>query len=110
MTSKKETRGGTKKIPYAFTAHGVTMLASVLRGKRAISMNIAIVRAFIAMRHFANSHKDLFEQMNDLRKEIQMRLAEYDTQLSSIYDALENLLDKKEEEKETKKNGRKETG
>ncbi|MEI9955745.1 MAG: ORF6N domain-containing protein [Ferruginibacter sp.] len=87
-----------KYLPYAFTEHGVTMLASVLKSKKAINMNIAIVRAFIAMRHFANSHKDLFEQINDLRKEIQMRLGEHDTQLASIYDALENLLDKKQEE------------
>ena len=87
-------------MPYAFTEHGVTMLASVLKSKKAIDMNIAIVRAFIAMRHFANSHKDLFEQINDLRKEMQTRIGEHDTQLSAIYDALENLLDKKEEEKE----------
>jgi ORF6N domain len=91
-----------KYLPYAFTEHGVTMLASVLKSKKAIDMNIAIVRAFIAMRHFANSHKDLFEQINDLRKEMQTRLGEHDTQLAAIYDALENLLDKKEEEQEVK--------
>lgn len=93
-----------KYLPYAFTEHGVTMLASVLKSKKAIDMNIAIVRAFIAMRHFANSHKDLFEQINDLRKEMQTRLGEHDTQLAAIYDALENLLDKKEEEQEAKQN------
>lgn len=65
-------------------------------------MNIVIVRAFIAMRYFANSHKDLFEQINDLRKEMQTRLREHDIQLAAIYDALENLLDKKEEEQEAK--------
>jgi ORF6N domain len=91
-----------KYLPYAFTEHGVTMLASVLKSKKAIDMNIAIVRAFTAMRHFANSHKDLFEQISDLRKEIETRLGEHDTQLAAIYDALENMLDKKEEEKEIK--------
>jgi ORF6N domain len=90
VTSSQKHRG---TIPYAFTEHGVTMLASVLRSKKAIDMNIAIVRAFIAMRHFANSHKELFEQINDLRKEMQTRLGEHDTQLGAIYDALENLLD-----------------
>lgn len=85
-------------MPFAFTEHGVTMLASVLNTDKAINMNIAIVRAFTAMRHFANSHKDLFELMNDLRKEMQTRLGEHDTQLAAIYDALESLLDKKEEE------------
>ena len=97
VTGSQKHRGNT---PYAFTELGVTMLASVLKSKRAMDMNIAIVRAFIAMRHFANSHKDLFEQINDLRKEMLTRIGEHDTQLSAIYDALENLLDKKEEEKE----------
>ena len=87
-------------MPYAFTEHGVTMLASVLKSKKAIDMNIAIVRAFIAIRHFANSHKDLFEQINELRKEMQNRIGEHDVQLASIYDALENLLDKKGDENE----------
>lgn len=94
--------GGTRYLPFAFTEHGVTMLASVLNSDKAIEMNIAIVRAFIAMRHFANSHKDLFEQINDLRKEMQTRLGEHDTQLAAIYDALENLLYKKEEEQEAR--------
>ncbi|MEO6232890.1 MAG: ORF6N domain-containing protein [Ferruginibacter sp.] len=93
-------RGGTRYMPFAFTEHGVTMLASVLNSDKAIDMNIAIVRAFTAMRHFANSHKDLFEQLHELRTELQIRIGEHDVQLASIYDALENLLDKKEDENE----------
>ena len=92
-----------KYLPYAFTEHGVTMLASVLKSKKAIDMNIAIVRAFIAMRQFANNHKGLTEQMQELRIELQNRIGEHDVQLASIYDALENLLDKKEEESQKKK-------
>ena len=95
-----QARRNIKITSFAFNEHEVAMLASVLRSKKAIAMNIAIVRTFIAMRHFANSHKDLFEQINDLRKEMQTRLGEHDTQLAAIYDALENLSDKKEEEKE----------
>jgi phage regulator Rha-like protein len=94
---------GKVYTPYAFTEHGVTMLASVLRSKKAIAMNIAIVRAFTAMRHFANSHKDLFEQINDIRKEMQTRIGEHDSQLAAIYTALENLLDT-EAEKKAKEN------
>ncbi len=75
ITSK---RGGTRYMPFAFTEHGVTMLAPVLNADKAIDMNIAIVRAFIAMQHFANSHKDLFEQISDLR-EMKTRLGEHDT-------------------------------
>ena len=70
--------------PYAFTGYGVTMLASVLRSKKAIDMNIAIVRTFMAMRYFANSNKELFEQIIALRKEMQTRIGEHDTQLSAI--------------------------
>jgi phage regulator Rha-like protein len=92
-----------KYLPYVFTEHGVTMLASVLKSKRAIDMNIAIVRAFIAIRHFANNHKNLAEQMQELRIELQSRIGEHDVQLASIYDALENLLDKKEDENTQKK-------
>ena len=93
----------TNTTPYAFTEHGVTMLASVLKSKRAIDMNIAIVRAFIAIRYFATSHKDLAGQIQELRIELQNRIGEHDVQLASIYDALENLLDKKEVENEEKR-------
>jgi phage regulator Rha-like protein len=84
--------------PFAFTEHGVTMLASVLRSERAIKMNIEIVRAFIAVRHYINKHKNISEQINDLRIEMQKEFGERDVQIASIYDALENLLDKKEDE------------
>jgi phage regulator Rha-like protein len=98
-TGSQKHRGST---PYAFTEHGVTMLASVLRSKKAIDMNIAIVRAFIAIKELVNKHRDLHEQIHELRLEMQNRIGEHDVQLTSIYDALENLLDKKEEENETK--------
>lgn len=97
MSSRKHR--GKVYTPYAFTEHGVTMLASVLRSKKAIAMNIAIVRAFTAMRHFANNHKDLFEKIEDLRKEMQTRIGEHDSQLAAIYNALENLLDTEAEKK-----------
>src|SRR5690348_8596714 len=45
----KTGRGGRRTLPYAFTDHGVTMLASVLNSERAVQMNIAIVRVFIKM-------------------------------------------------------------
>ena len=87
-----------KYLPYAFTEHGVTMLASVLRSKKAIDMNIAIVRAFTAMRRFAKNNNDLIGQIQELKIEMQARLGENDVQLTAIYDALENMLDKKQNE------------
>ncbi len=93
-------------MPFTFTEQGVTMLASVLNSDKAIDMNIAIVRAFITIRHFANGYKDFFEQIDNLRKEIHIRIGEHDVELSSIYDAFENLPDKKEAENEKEKKWR----
>ena len=57
-------------IPYAFTEQGVAMLSSVLRSEKAIQVNIAIVRAFIAMRQYANSFSVLAAKVGDLEKEL----------------------------------------
>lgn len=81
-------------LPYAFTEHGVTMLASILKSPIARKMNIAIVRAFIALRKFAIQYKDILEQLDGLREKI----GSHDAQLNQIYEALENMLDKKTEE------------
>lgn len=81
--------------PFAFTEHGVTMLASVLKSKRARKMNIAIVRAFIGMKKFVLHYKELAGQIHELRE----RIGEHDVQLNKIYDAIENLLDDKTENK-----------
>jgi phage regulator Rha-like protein len=102
IVTASQKKRNTNVTPYAFTEHGVTMLASVLKSPKARQMNIAIVRAFIAMRHFVNKHKDLSEQIHELRIELQNRIGEHDVQLSAIYDALENLLDKKEDENQKK--------
>lgn len=58
-------------------------------------MNIAIVRAFIALKRFANKNAAILHLVQELKD----RIDEHDTQLSSIYDAIENMLDEKEEEK-----------
>ena len=86
-------QGKRKKsaLPFAFTEHGVTMLASVLRSPRAVKMNIAIVRAFIALRQNAHHYKQIAEQLDAIRG----RLGEHDAQFNHLYDAFENLMDKK---------------
>lgn len=81
----------TKYLPYAFTEQGVAMLSGVLNSDKAISMNIAIMRAFVEIRR-------LIMQQNDIR-EIWQRVSQHDAQLSEIYDAIENLLDKKAAER-----------
>lgn len=99
VTLETEGRGRhSKYLPFVFTEHGVTMLASVLRSERAVKMNIAIVRAFIALRQFAVNYRELADQVKELRGTVD----NHNGQLTQIYDALENLLDEKASEKNWK--------
>ena len=54
--------------PYAFTEHGVVMLASVLNSEQAIAINVQIVRTFVKLREMVTSHKELSVQLNELEK------------------------------------------
>lgn len=89
MSSVKH-RGKTY-TPYAFTEHGVAMLASVLKSSKARKMNIAIVRTFIALRKTVPKFADIKQQIEALKE----RIGEHDVQLAQIYDSIENLLDEK---------------
>jgi ORF6N domain len=92
IVTLKSGRGQHPKfMPYAFTEQGVAMLSGVLSSDKAIDMNIAIMRAFVAVRNVSLKQNDLKEQM----REIKERLGEHDVQLNQIYDAIENLLDEK---------------
>src|SRR5579872_2412155 len=51
--------GGRRRPPYAFTEHGVAMLSSVLSSKRAVALNILIIRAFVRLREYLATHQDL---------------------------------------------------
>ena len=81
----------SKYQPYAFTEQGIAMLSGVLNSDKAISMNIAIMRAFVEIRRIVFRQNDLKEQL----REIKERLGEHDAQLNQIYEAMENLLDEK---------------
>ena len=95
IESDKDSKGGTRYLPYAFTEHGVAMLSGVLNSEKAIQMNLAIIRAFIEMRNLIIVHTDWKEQLRELKG----RIGEHDAQLNQIYDALENLLDEKAAER-----------
>lgn len=87
MTYNK--RRPTSALPYAFTEQGVAMLSGILNSEKAINMNIAIMRAFVEIRRIIFRQSDLKQQLQEIKE----RITEHDTQLNSIYDALENLLD-----------------
>jgi hypothetical protein len=75
------------------------MLASILKSKKAVKMNIAIVNAFIALKEFALNYKDLAGQIYTIRQTV----SSHSDQLNQIYDAIENMMDETEEKKEQKR-------
>ena len=60
--------GGRRTKPYVFTEQGVAMLSSVLRSEKAISVNIAIMRAFVKIRQLALTNEDLARRLTELEK------------------------------------------
>jgi hypothetical protein len=61
-------RGGRRYSPFAFTEHGVVMLSSVLRSRRAVQMNIFVVRAFVRLRELIAGNKDLAARIEKLER------------------------------------------
>ena len=59
-----------KYLPYAFTEQGVAMLSSVLRSKRAVQVNIAIMRAFVKLRGILFAHKELADKLKELEEKV----------------------------------------
>ena len=81
--------GGTRKLPYAFTEQGVAMLSSVLRSKRAVHVNIAIMRAFVRLREILAAHKDLASKLGELEKKYEG----HDKKIQSIFQAIRQLME-----------------
>lgn len=95
VTASNQRKRNIMALPFAFTEHGVTMLASVLRSDIAIQMNIAIVEAFIAMRKFSKNYEMLAGKLQQLERK-------YDKQFDNIFEALKYLLEKDKIEEEHK--------
>ena len=87
VTASDQRKRNIAAIPYAFTEHGVTMMASILKSEKAIQMNIAIVEAFIALKKYSHNY-------NTISKKLQKLERKYNRQFKDVYDALKYLLDK----------------
>jgi ORF6N domain len=85
-------RGGRRYAPYVFTEQGVAMLSSVLRSKRAVAVNIAIMRAFVELRRAAASYAAIEKKLEALERETKGKLGQHDQQLSEIFQALRQLI------------------
>ncbi len=88
VISKKKGRGGTRKLPYAFTEQGVAMLSSVLNSETAIQVNIQIIRLFTKMKELILDNKDLWMKI----EKIEQNLVKHDDEIKAIFDYLKKLL------------------
>jgi len=77
--------GGRRYPPYAFTEQGVAMLSSVLRSKRAVQVNIEIMRTFVCLRRMLASQEALARKLASLEKK-------YDSQFKLVFEAIKQLM------------------
>ena len=78
-------RGGRRYRPYAFTEQGVAMLSSVLNSKRAILVNIEIMRTFVRLRRILSDNAQLAAKLDALERK-------YDAQFKVVFDAIRELM------------------
>ena len=76
--------GGRRYLPYVFTEQGVAMLSSVLHSKRAVLVNVEIMRAFVRLRRILAENASLAHRLNELEKK-------YDVQFKLVFDVLRKL-------------------
>ena len=77
--------GGRRYPPYAFTEQGVAMISSVLNSKKAIQVNIEIMRAFVKLRNLLSTNEELARKLEQLEKK-------YDSQFKVVFDAIKKLM------------------
>jgi phage regulator Rha-like protein len=87
--------GARRSRPFAFTEQGVAMLSSVLNSKKAIKVNIQIMRAFVKLREILSTHKELAEKL----KELELKIDSHDQQIQAIFDVINQLLSPPEKPK-----------
>lgn len=92
VTSISTDKMGLRYPPYAFTEQGVAMLSSVLRSKRAIQVNIQIMRTFTKMKEMLSTNKELKRKVEAMEKK-------YDQQFQVVFEAINKLLEPPERTK-----------
>ena len=85
VTSSSGGYGGLRKLPSAFTEHGALMVANVLKSRRAAQVSVEVVRAFVQLRRFALSNRELARKVCELEQR-------YDGQFHHVFEALRALL------------------
>jgi hypothetical protein len=80
--------GGRRYLPFVFTEQGVAMLSSVLQSKRAALVNIRIMRAFVKLRNWVITNKELAKKLLELEKKFDA----HDGQLKQVFSAIYGLM------------------
>lgn len=80
--------GGRRKIPSAFTEHGVLMLSSVLNSDRAIQVNIQIMRIYAKLRGMLMTNKDILLKLEKLERQV----SNHDENFKIVFKYLKELL------------------
>jgi len=78
--------GGTRKLPRAFTEQGVAMLSGVLKSKRAVRVNVEIMRAFVKLRRILASHARLARRLDEMEER-------YDKNFAVVFEAIRKLME-----------------
>jgi len=85
--------GGRRKLPNAFTEHGVLMLSSVLNSKQAIQVNIQIMRIYTRIREMLIAHKDVFIRVEQVEKQ----LMKHDQKIELLFTYLNKFIEKEDQ-------------
>ncbi len=88
LGTSKSGRGGRRYLPYAFTEQGVAMISSVLRSRRAVQVNIAVMRTFVKLREILSTHKALALKL----KQLEMKVEKHDADIQAIFNAIRQLM------------------
>jgi len=88
VTSNEGNNKGLRYAPFCFTEQGVTMLSCILNSKRAIRINIQIIRIFARLREMILTHKDILLKLEQLEKQV----IRHDGEIQMIFKALKQLL------------------
>ena len=84
-------RGGRRYLPWVFTEHGAVMLASVLNSERALKASIAVIDAFVRLRHLLDANKELARRIDELNARFEKRTGDDNVRFRAIFDELKRL-------------------
>ena len=85
----KKGHGGRRKLPLVFTEHGAIMAANVLNSDRAVQASVYVVRAFVKLREFLSSNKEMGHKL----KELEARLDSHDDDIRALVSAIRQLME-----------------